>query len=198
MPLFLKESVDPNLVFIFDDSGSMGWRFMPDDLSGRAGNNYYYSSHVNKIYYDPSVTYTPPYKPDGSSRYPNSSYTNAWVNGFDQSEGTDDLRNDIRFDQIGSIEQGFYMQFNSSTSCDSNPRQNSCYTAVLLNNASAEEKQNYANWFSYYSTRALAAKSGITEAFFDLPENIRVGYGAINVNGRTIDGVNTDTLVSGV
>ncbi|WP_041654569.1 pilus assembly protein [Marinobacter nauticus] len=198
VPLFLKESVDPNLVFIFDDSGSMGWRFMPDDLSGRAGNNYYYSSHVNKIYYDPSVTYTPPYKPDGSSRYPNSSYTNAWVNGFDQSEGTDDLRNDIRFDQIGSIEQGFYMQFNSSTSCDSNPRQNSCYTAVLLNNASAEEKQNYANWFSYYSTRALAAKSGITEAFFDLPENIRVGYGAINVNGRTIDGVNTDTLVSGV
>ena len=49
VPLFLKESVDPNLVFIFDDSGSMGWRFMPDDLSGRAGNNYYYSILISLL-----------------------------------------------------------------------------------------------------------------------------------------------------
>ena len=199
VPLFLKESVDSNLVFVYDDSGSMAWRYMPDDLDGHGGNRYYYSSRVNKIYYDPTITYQPPFKPDGSSRYPDSDYNNAWVNGFDQSDGRDDLRDDIRFDSIGSIEEGFYMQFNSSTSCDSNPRQNDCYTPVLLNNASAEIKQNYANWFSYYSTRTLAAKSGITEAFFDLPDNIRVGYGAINVNNNTIDGVNdTDTLVSGV
>ena len=32
VPLFLKESVDPNLMFVFDDSGSMGWRYMPDNL----------------------------------------------------------------------------------------------------------------------------------------------------------------------
>ncbi|WP_417521983.1 pilus assembly protein, partial [Marinobacter sp.] len=200
VPLFLKESVDSNLVFIFDDSGSMGWRYMPDSLGGNHDErNYFYSSHVNKVYYDPTVTYQPPFKPDGSGRYPNSSYTNAWVDGFKQSGTRDNLSNYIRFDQIGSIEEGFYMQFNSSPSCDSNPRQNSCYTPVLLNNASAEIKQNYANWFSYYSTRDLAAKSGITEAFFDLPENIRIGYGAINVNNNTIDGVsNTDTLVSGV
>lgn len=199
VPLFLKESVDSNLVFIYDDSGSMAWRYMPDDLSGNASNRHYYSSHVNKVYYDPSITYQPPFKADGSGRYPNSSYTNAWVNGFNQSDGADDLSTYIRFDQIGSIEEGFYMQFNSSESCDADPRQDSCYTPVLLNSASAEVKQNYANWFSYYSTRTLAAKSGITEAFFDLPENIRVGYGAINVNNTTIDGVaDTDTLVSGV
>ncbi|MDF0751174.1 PilC/PilY family type IV pilus protein [Marinobacter sp. 71-i] len=199
VPLFLKESVDSNLVFIYDDSGSMAWRYMPDDLGNNDDDNYYYSSHVNKVYYDPSITYQPPFKPDGSGRYPNSSYTNAWVNGFDQSDGADNLSTYIRFDDIQSIEQGFYMQFNSSSSCDSDPRQNSCYTTVLLNNASAEVKQNYANWFSYYSTRTLAAKSGITEAFFDLPDNIRIGYGAINVNNNTIDGVSdTDTLVSGV
>jgi type IV pilus assembly protein PilY1 len=200
VPLFLKESVDSNLVFIFDDSGSMGWRYMPDSLGGSHDErNYFYSSHVNKVYYDPTVTYLPPFKPDGSGRYPNSSYTNAWVDGFNPSGSKDNLTNDIRFDQLSGIEQGFYMQFNSSPSCDSNPRQNSCYTTVLLNTASAEIKQNYANWFSYYSRRDLAAKSGITEAFFDLPENIRIGYGAINVNNNTIDGVNnTDTLVSGV
>lgn len=198
-PLFLKESVDPNLVFVFDDSGSMAWRFMPDDLNGKDSNYWYYSSHVNKIYYDPNVTYTPPLKPDGSGRYPNSSYTNAWVNGFDTSDGADNLSQYIRFDNIGAIEEGFYMQFSGTTSCMNNPKQNSCYSSVLLNNASAAVKQNYANWFSYYSTRDKAAKSGITEAFFDLPESIRLGYGAINMNNRNIDGVsNTNTLVSGV
>ena len=160
VPLFLKESVDSNLVFVYDDSGSMAWRYMPDDLDGHGGNRYYYSSRVNKIYYDPTITYQPPFKPDGSSRYPDSDYNNAWVNGFDQSDGRDDLRDDIRFDSIGSIEEGFYMQFNSSTSCDSNPRQNDCYTPVLLNNASAEIKQNYANWFSYYSTRTPGGQIG--------------------------------------
>ncbi|SNB57583.1 type IV pilus assembly protein PilY1 [Marinobacter sp. es.042] len=199
VPLFLKESVDPNLMFVFDDSGSMGWRYMPDNLGGDADENWYYSSDVNKIYYDPDVTYLPPYRPDGSGRYPNSSYTNAPVNGFESNSGTDDLRDDIRFDQIASIEQGFYMDLIQTPECLADPRDNDCYNTVLLNNASDEIKQNYANWFSYYSTRDKAAKSGITEAFFNLPENIRVGYGAINVNNNTIDGVaDTDTIVSGV
>ena len=37
VPLFLKESVDSNLVFVYDDSGSMAWRYMPDNLSGKIG-----------------------------------------------------------------------------------------------------------------------------------------------------------------
>ena len=200
VPLFLKESVDPNLMFVFDDSGSMAWRYMPDDLGGNdVYNNWYYSSDVNKIYYNPDVTYTPPYKPDGSGRYPNSSYTNAPENGFNPNSEKDNLSEYIRFDQIDSIEQGFYMELKETDACKATPKDNDCYNTILLNNASAEQKQNYANWFSFYSTRDKAAKSGITEAFFNLPANIRLGYGAINVDDTTVDGVtNTDTVVSGV
>ncbi|MAM86104.1 pilus assembly protein [Marinobacter sp. UBA2678] len=200
VPLFLKESVDPNMMFVFDDSGSMGWRYMPDDLGGNdVNNNWYYSSDVNKIYYNPDVTYRPPFKPDGSGRFPNSSYTDAPVDGFRSNSTRDDLSEYIRFDQIGAIEEGFYMQLKDTEDCKENPKNNDCYDTVLLNNASNEVKQNYANWFSYYSTRDKAAKSGITQAFFDLPENIRLGYGAINVNNNTIDGeADTDTIVSGV
>jgi type IV pilus assembly protein PilY1 len=200
VPLFLKESVDPNLMFVFDDSGSMAWRYMPDDLGGNdIDNNWFYSSDVNKIYYNPDVTYTPPFKPDGSGRYPNSSYTNASVDGFESGSTKDNLSEYIRFDQIGSIEQGFYMQLKDTDACRATPKNNACYDTVLLNSASDEQKQNYANWFSFYSTRDKAAKSGITEAFFTLPDYIRLGYGAINVNNNTIDGEDdTDTIVSGV
>jgi len=200
VPLFLKESVDPNMMFVFDDSGSMGWRYMPDDLGGNdIDNNWYYSSSVNKIYYNPEVTYLPPFKPDSSGRYPNSVYTDAPVNGFDTNSTKDNLSQYIRFDQIGAIEEGFYMGLKDTDDCRASPKNNDCYDTVLLNNASSEVKQNYANWFSFYSTRDKAAKSGITEAFFSLPENIRLGYGAINVNDSTIDNLdNTDTIVSGV
>lgn len=200
VPLFLKESVDPNMMFVFDDSGSMAWRYMPDDLGGSdIYNNWYYSSAVNKVYFNPNVTYKPPFKPDGSGRYPNSSYTDAPVDGFNSNSARDDLSQYIRFDQIGSIEEGFYMDLKDTDDCRANPKDNDCYDTVLLNNASDEVKQNYANWFSFYSTRDKAAKSGISEAFFPLPENIRLGYGAINVSNNTIDGVDdTDTIVSGV
>ena len=215
VPLFLKESVDSNLVFIFDDSGSMGWEYMPDSIGGelslisggpinwsggtlRVGNFWYYSSRVNAIYYDPNTEYAPPYKPDGSGRFPNSNFNAAWQNGFSET-GSVNLNTRFLTNRFTFEDSAFYYRFNSSPECEAAPKNNNCYDLVFLADQSAEQQQNFANWYSFYSLRDLASKSGITEAFFDLPENIRIGYGAININNRTIDGVsNTNTLVSGV
>ena len=44
----------------------------------------------------------------------------------------------------------------------------------------AEERENYATWFSYHRTRLKAAKAGASEAFGELAgENYRVGYTTI-------------------
>ncbi len=88
-------AVDPNIIFTLDDSGSMQFEIMPDDLitndvrfvypvrEGTYGGNTYdnyvvgfdtdnkytaklRSSHVNKIYYNPEVRYLPWSKADGS------------------------------------------------------------------------------------------------------------------------------------
>lgn len=42
--------------------------------------------------------------------------------------------------------------------------------------------QNIANWFSYYRTRILTAKSGLTTAFDSLDYTVRLGFGSINGN----------------
>lgn len=217
VPLFLKQSVDPNLVFVFDDSGSMGWEYMPDSVGGelalyrdsngpvrsnrygqlRIGNFWYYSSRVNTVYYDPNREYRPPLLPDGSGRHPDSNFNNAWSNGYAQT-GLVNLNNQFPTTRFTYDNSAFYYRFNRSPDCDAQPKNNACYSLVFLKDE-VQQQQNFANWFSYYSTRDKAAKSGISEAFFDLPENIRVGYGAININNNTIDGVsNTNTLVSGV
>jgi type IV pilus assembly protein PilY1 len=83
-------SVLPNLMFMLDDSGSMDWDYMPDDAKNFAGNYGFNSSHCNGVYYNPNITYTPPVYSDGTS-YPNSSFSNAWQDGYKQSAGADNL-----------------------------------------------------------------------------------------------------------
>jgi len=46
--------------------------------------------------------------------------------------------------------------------------------------------QNIANWFAYYHTRILMAKSGLMTAFSGLDSNFRVGFGSINGNNAAL------------
>ncbi|MEE4202511.1 MAG: hypothetical protein V2I45_02695, partial [Halieaceae bacterium] len=73
-----------------------------------------------------------------------------------------------------------------------------CASAAIAVCTYAEEIQNFANWYQYYRSRALASMSGIGRAFARLPENARVGYGTINKGSTAVDGVSTRTIVSGV
>jgi type IV pilus assembly protein PilY1 len=220
-PVFLKASVDPNLMFIFDDSGSMGWDWMPNSIQNdftlvvdnegpfdwtggnfnvSAQNFWYYSSRVNTVYYNPDTEYAAPFSPDGSGRLANSDFNDAWENGYSET-GSINLSTfypSYRYNGYFGNSAFYYRFNNSSSGCETEPQNNNCYSLVFLADESAEQQQNFANWFSYYRNRAFASRAGITEAFFDLPENIRVGYGAINSGTTDIDGIDTQTIISGV
>ena len=75
--------VKPNILFILDDSGSMQWSYLGDEV---ASNDYentvgYRSSLCNKVYYNPQFQYQPPVKADGSS-YPDQNFYSALYDGF--------------------------------------------------------------------------------------------------------------------
>ena len=62
-----------------------------------------------------------------------------------------------------------------------------------------EERQNFANWFTYYRTRNLLVKGALGESFAESADNFRIGWGRINKsNSTSIDGVNTTVIESGV
>lgn len=61
-----------------------------------------------------------------------------------------------------------------------------------------EEIQNFANWYSYYRSRILLSRAGAGRAFAAQGEAMRVGFGTINKDSTSIDGVSTNTIVSGV
>lgn len=108
IPLFLTQSAAPNVMYVLDDSGSMQFELMPGEIilgesrfiypraDGIYGSGDYdnyvptpddddpynarsRSPQVNTLYYNPSVTYFPWIKADGSD-YPNASTTCALHN----------------------------------------------------------------------------------------------------------------------
>lgn len=267
-PLFLTSSVDPNILFILDDSGSMHYEITPDSLraTGRTNgdvrfvfpradgvyggndytnnvatvdNNVAYnaiarSPQVNTTYYNPSITYTPWSKSDGTL-YPNSSPSCALHNP--ERPGTTAARcRNLTVDN-SNYNSPNWRTCTSATSCSSTTNNKTYWPATYFwhNGGSIwtwgnytkqeikpatttytghgranrtdcsggvctydQEMQNFANWYTYYRSRVLAARAGVGRAFSQQGENLRVGYGAINKSSASIDGENTTTLIRGV
>ncbi|MFM9881604.1 MAG: hypothetical protein ACKVQT_01135, partial [Burkholderiales bacterium] len=57
------------------------------------------------------------------------------------------------------------------------------FTKVDVVSGTAAEKQNFANWFSYYRTRMLTMKTGAGAAFVGLNDSLRVGLTTISYTG---------------
>ncbi len=60
-------AIRPNVMFVLDDSLSMLYDFLPETTNYT--NLCYGDSRINRLFYDPTATYLPPLKADGSS-YP--------------------------------------------------------------------------------------------------------------------------------
>lgn len=205
VPLYLITSVEPNIVLTFDDSGSMLWGHMPDTINtaairdGRMGC----SSALNRIYFDPSITYVPPVKEDGSPlNAAPTTFTNAYVNGYNPGAGTVNLSTGYQVtwrpapftpnlarcgfaDTSGRA--AFYYRYNGAGSLTDSAN----YTLVQHNNGAAggawtaAQQLNFANWYSYYRTRNMLAKAAVGRAFSRFGTNVRVAGHHLNGTGAT-------------
>lgn len=261
-PLFVTTTIEPNIMFLIDDSGSMHFELMPDSLIlnssryvfPRADNVYGpsdYSNYVptvdnnnpynalsrspqvNSLYYNPGVTYTPWSKSDGSL-WPNANPSAAYHNPAKTSAGSRNLtvsntQTPSRWYSCTSTSSCSYStsgktfwpatyfwhnggsiwtwgnytktEIRSSTasySGEGRENRSDCAAAASGTCTYDEEIQNFANWYSYYRSRVLAARAGIGKAFSQQSEGMRVGFGAINKGSTTIDGLSTHTIVRGV
>jgi type IV pilus assembly protein PilY1 len=204
-PLFTSSvtSVKSNIMFLFDDSGSMAWDYLPDDApqapSWNNNEKYgYYSSQCNGVAYNPSITYVVPIKANGTSSYPAATFTAAEKNGFATGDTTN--LTDAYYYKYTGVQPALSYAYSASSTldkttsfyqeCNSNigyTPGSSKFQKVILTTSSAE-KQNYANWYSYYRTRVLMMKSSVGLAFATVDSKYRVGF---NVTGnKSVAGTN--------
>jgi len=236
VPPDVSSSVDPNIMFLLDDSGSMQFEILPDSLTSLTSSNTYFlfprpsnpyggttfnnaylglddgkdanvtlrSSTRNVLFYNPTVTYQPWRKADGSS-YPNidpesAPYDPAGRNNCKINLKTGEMTGSNCSTTTLSYPITFYVyvgsgdvtartnyiryQYRNGTfyqwqvGTDLNTEQ--ALTTLPWGRSVADEVQNFANWFSYHRSRILAVQAGVTQAFAELDSAYRVGFCTIN------------------
>jgi type IV pilus assembly protein PilY1 len=203
-PLFLTVSVTPNLILTMDDSYSMWSAYVPDSIDSDVATRRFKANSYNALYYNPAVTYDIPVRGDGVSY--TTSFTAARLNGFDAGKGTLNLnsayRATVSYDHSGTTpttngasEAAYYYLWYSKTSppgakpasCDNTTTDDDCYIKIAVGSGAdiatgnaTQQKQNFANWYSFYRTRALAAMSGAMGAVTSLKSNeVRLAWQAL-------------------
>lgn len=268
-PLVLNVTAAPNVMMILDNSGSMLYETLPDyfrdiwdfELAMRnSGSTSVYmpdyddlnifnlalrSSSLNRIYYNPNVTYRTWTNADGTA-YAQSSptaapirpgstttidlttekthtfrwRTNTTVTTFSASstavprtfscpDGPDgNTQPDDTCAQTyapmtffvhkgtGSIyERANYYRYRivgaAATRKDMADGTETAVTSFSwaggITRTLDQEKQNFANWYTYNRSRINAAKSGVSYAFSTLGQNYRVGFRTINGSTGWLD-----------
>lgn len=109
------------------------------------------------------------------------------------------LRKNTSGQYLDATVQGNYDRFTinavSSTTYTKYAARTDCIGTICTRD---QERQNYANWFTYYRTRNLLARGAVAEAFSESTDTFRLGYGRINKGSTSIDNVNTRVIEAGV
>lgn len=186
--------VRPNVAMVLDDSGSMAWDNMPDNGGVNSSEKCYGNSSYNRLAYNPNYVYKPPYKPggvvptgnpykDNKPRYPDATFgvDGAWSDGY-ASSGARNLGTNKPL-EYSVILWDIKYYYSTTTKPSSTCQENINYDAITSSadiqgrgeTGTAAALTNYANWYSYYRTRAGMMKAATGEAFSDLNDNYRVG-----------------------
>lgn len=214
--------VKPNILFTLDDSGSMGWEYMPDDVGSHTNTVGFHNNQCNLVYYNPAITYVVPKTSTGSNvnAATPAVFTAAYNDGFYSYDGgssaTTDLSSSFKSHSSDTAQPAYYWTYLGATTlvpvtgdcqktlsssadsttmeiCTDNSRTTTTCAAggktalwrkVLVSATSGpgatDERQNFANWYSYYRYRLNMMKSAAGRVFVNLSDSYRVGFITIN------------------
>ncbi|MBU3059511.1 pilus assembly protein [Pseudomonas indica] len=85
----------------------------------------------------------------------------------------------------------YYYVFDSSlANCDGTVNDDDCYSLVTVSSTSGtggtDERQNFANWYSFYRNRELATQSAANLAFSSLSDSTRLSWQALGTDATCI------------
>ena len=204
-PLYLGNTVEPNVFFVIDDSGSMSW----GDLISHNGQTYsgitsyadwingyetanITSAELSKLYvcpgfnvlaYNPNVTYTPWSGLDkNNNAYQNQTLSSALGNPFSHTSPT-------------NLTGNYYYAWNdANNNGDFDSGECQINNPINVINLPVDQQTNYANWYSYYRKREYVAKTAYTGVVAKA-SGVRIGMMTINGNNSVntpLMSMNTD------
>lgn len=202
-PLSLTVGVPPNLLVTLDDSGSMFWGYAPDGIKDTGENSVAgRSSTYNPIYYNPKTVYRVPKKISWVGEqvkvedYPAPSFTNAKQDGFKTNPTRTNLSTSFQLWWHAGFKwscpsglscflgraPAHYFDYDQGCSTTSISSSSSCYSYKKVEGTldGIDQQKNFAIWYEFYSNRNLATRSAANLAFYTMPDNVRLTWGALN------------------
>ena len=218
IPLFVAPPTQPNIFFMLDDSGSMGW-----NLRTTGGGSISFSWYVltpasneewrtwclgaNALAYNPAITYkpwagnipgvTPP------TPFPDQILTSAWAEPMTRGvgaigggtswvgnwdTGTVDLSNVPVVQWTDDDNDGLYDNNECAYSFVDAPRGRVTPAGML----STAEQINFANWFTYYRDRDRTVSAAVTQVIAN--STARIGMATLH-NNHMIGGIDVGKKV---
>ncbi len=155
-----SSSVQPNIMFVLDNSGSMSWTYLPDVTDNFRGSYGYQSAQCNGVYYNPNITYTPPLDAAGNA-YADASFTNAYDDGFDTTTFQRNLNDNFYANRfVSEAANDNYKAFGSYKLSALGP-----YGAVYYDYSGTVTDKDYANTGSTFYTQCDTAIGAATTVF---------------------------------
>lgn len=193
-PLFMKNRVQPNVFFLMDDSGSMGWEVLKTPRAVALHSGYPNSGNIdltpdntaerlelctsyNALAYVPGKTYAP-WKGLDTTGNPYPNMTNlAAVRRDPYNTATSNLTNTTYIAYFPWTDTNNDNEYNVG---ECGPNNNSA--GITINSLSPAEKLEYMNWYSYYRKRQYVMKFALGEVISKGQQ--RMGLGTLwNNNG---------------
>lgn len=175
-----NSTVKPNIAFVVDDSGSMDYENMPDDENVNKGSRCWGWNQYNTLYYDPTYTYKPPFKIDGTEysdkvhRFDDANFASAKQDGYFDVGATafDNTTNatvDLNTPPAGDCE----VRRTSTLTVGNNSTSSTSVSQIKVNNVNIMSAASVANTNSNTVATNIAAKINLN------------GYSA-TVSGRVV------------
>lgn len=211
-PLTTGARLEPNILFVLDDSGSMAETFMPDGLP----NDWSRSAYPrNTIYYNPATTYQPWVDAAGNAMTGGMTYGAAYDSATHASGAINllagtrtyyvpkDLANTaaaylsdqanyyryqirqttgrvVRSELQNNVSGNEGVTGVGCSASGTGGQWKNCTYARPTGRTEADERINFAIWYSYHRTRGKVAKAGAGRAFAQLGGDMRVGFRTIH------------------
>jgi len=218
VPMLVAGAPPANIVLTIDDSGSMTWAYVPDFIGQLYGQSAAYAaSSYNAAYYNSNTIYQTP--PDAGGQpvpqtqgYALTSFAAAYYDGFNPDQGLTNLATSytptlsyqpgggLPQSATGNVGPAYYNVYVGGAGCSppdptQAPPPDACFQQVIVSATSgpgnSDERQNFANWYSFYRTRHLALVSAAAQAMQDPSlANVRIAWQALNSCADSFTGTN--------
>ncbi|MFA5371487.1 MAG: PilC/PilY family type IV pilus protein [Sideroxydans sp.] len=186
-------TVQPNLLFVLDDSGSMSWTFMPDTADDFRGKVGYLSNQCNGVYYNPGTTYKPPVDASGTE-YTDASFTAARDDGFDSGSTARNLNSAFIANRFSpDSANSTYKNFGSYTLESLGP-----YEAQYYNYSGSQTTKSYLNSSSTFYQECDAGFGEIAGNGSNKFTRIVLSSSAAATSATIAIGGTSSTSVSGI